>query len=208
MKFLIGKKLEMSQKFKDDGAVIPVTYIQAGPCVVTDIRTEEKDGYVAVQLGYGESHHVSKPQNKRSELYGPVAVTRECRMERIDEIKCGDRFTVDMFAEGDVVDVTGVSKGSGFTGVVKRHKFSGQKATHGTKDQERKSGSIGSQGPQRVLRGLRMAGRSGGQNVTVKNLRIVSIDKELNRIAVCGAIPGAYGGIIYISGQTNGKIWG
>jgi large subunit ribosomal protein L3 len=207
MKFLIGTKLEMSQKFLEDGTVIPITYVKAGPCVVTDIKTPDRDGYLAVQVGFGKTKHIAKPQSKLSELYGPVNVTREYRVEKIDDIKCGDVLNVERFAEGDLVNVTGESKGKGFTGVVKRHKFAGQVASHGTKDQERKSGSIGSQGPQRVLKGLRMAGRSGGNKVTVKNLKVISIDKELGMIAISGAVPGARGGLVLIEGSDDRRIW-
>ena len=197
----------MSQKFKDDGTVIPVTHIQAGPCIVTDIRTVEKDGYQAVQVGYGKTRKVAKPQLGRSKTFGPVAMTKECRVENIEDVKCGDEITVEVFTEGDVIDVTGTSKGKGFAGVVKRHGFAGQSTTHGTKDQVRSSGSIGAQGPQRVIKGVRMAGRMGGRQITVKNLEIVSIDKKTGQVVVKGAIPGAYGSIVYIKGCDDKNVW-
>ena len=207
MKFLIGKKLEMSQVFKDDGTVVPVTYIQAGPCVVTDIRTEEKDGYTAVQLGYGKTRHVAKPQRARAELHGPVAMTHECRVDDVGGVNIGDIWTVSIFEAGDNLDVCGKSKGKGFAGVVKRHGFHGQSATHGTKDQERASGSIGSQGPQRVLKGVRMGGRMGGKSVTVKNLEVVAVDTEKNILAIRGAVPGARNGLVYITGRKEKTNW-
>ena len=207
MKFLIGKKLEMSQVFKDDGTVIPVTYVQAGPCTVTDIRTSEKDGYSAVQLGFGVTRHVAKPQRSRAEACGPVALTREYRTNHVDTFTVGDTLTVEQFSVGDIVDVVGTSKGRGFAGVVKRHGFKGQKATHGTKDQIRKSGSIGAGGVQRVFKGLRMAGRMGGSRVTVKNLEVVLIDVEHHRVAIRGAVPGARNGVVLIKGRDQKSNW-
>lgn len=197
----------MSQIFAADGTVVPVTYVEAGPCVVTDLRTEEKNGYVAVQVGFGKTRNIAKPQAARAEALGPVAVTRECRTQAIGETKIGDVLTVAMFAKGDVVDVTGTSKGRGFAGVVKRHGFHGHNETHGTKDQVRKSGSIGAQGPQRVFRGMRMAGRMGTDRVTVKNLQVVAVDEGKNLLAIRGALPGARGGLILISGKAQFSTW-
>jgi len=197
----------MSQVFKDDGTVVPVTYVQAGPCIVTDVRTHEKDGYSAVQLGFGTTRNVAKPQQARAEACGPVALTREYRTPEIDGFKPGDMLTVEQFSAGDVIDVVGTSKGRGFAGVVKRHGFKGQKATHGTKDQIRKSGSIGAGGVQRVFKGLRMAGRMGGSRVTVKNLEVVLIDTENNRIAIRGAVPGARNGVLLIKGRDQKSNW-
>lgn len=207
MKFLIGKKLEMSQFFKEDGTVIPITYVQAGPCVVTDVRTMEKDGYRAVQVGFGITSHTSKAQKARAALHGPVAVTREYRTEDLGEVQMGDTLTVEQFAQGDLVDVMGTSKGRGFSGVVKRHGFAGQSATHGTKDQIRKSGSIGAGGVQRVFKGLRMAGRMGGDRVTVKNLEVVSVDRQTNRLAIRGAVPGARNSLVLIKGRSEKSNW-
>lgn len=197
----------MSQIFKEDGTVIPVTYVQAGPCVVTDVRTTEKDGYRAVQVGFGVTHRVAKPQAVRAKQHGPVAVTREYRTRDDEQVKAGDVLTVGQFSEGDVIDVIGTSKGRGFAGVVKRHGFAGQKATHGTKDQIRKSGSIGAGGVQRVFKGLRMAGRMGGSRVTVKNLQVVSVDTKTNRLAIRGAVPGARNSLVLIHGRDGKSNW-
>lgn len=207
MKFLLGKKREMSQIFHEDGTVVPVTYIEAGPCVITDIRTQEKDGYMAVQVGFGKTRHVAKPQASRAVAYGPVAFTREHRLDSIDGVQLGDALTVETFTTGDTVDVSGDSKGRGFAGVVKRHGFHGQDTTHGTKDQVRKSGSIGASGVQRVFKGMRMAGRMGGNQVTVKNLKIEAIDVERNLLAVRGAVPGAYGTLVTIIGKEKTSHW-
>lgn len=207
MKFLIGKKVEMSQVFKEDGTVVPVTYLQMGPCTVTDVRTKEKDGYAAIQLGFGTTRHVAKAQQARSDAYGPVAMTRECRVENTDGVQLGDILTVEQFSAGDVVDVVGTSKGRGFAGVVKRHGFHGQDETHGTKDQVRKSGSIGAGGVQRVFKGMRMAGRMGGSQVTVKNLEVVAVDSKNNRIAVRGAVPGARNSTVLIKGRPEKSNW-
>lgn len=207
MKFLIGKKMEMSQIFKEDGTVIPITYVQAGPCVVTDVRTKEKDGYHAVQVGFGTARRTSKAQSARAQLHGPVAITREYRTEDLGEVQTGDTLTVEQFVQGDLVDVVGTSKGRGFSGVVKRHGFAGQSATHGTKDQIRKSGSIGAGGVQRVFKGMRMAGRMGGDRVTVKNLEIVSVDPQTHRLAIRGAVPGARNSLVLIKGRGERLHW-
>ncbi|MBI2484891.1 50S ribosomal protein L3 [Candidatus Uhrbacteria bacterium] len=207
MKFLIGKKLGMSQIFTDDGVVVPVTYIEAGPCVVTDVRTEDKDGYNAVQIGFGTTRTINKPQEARAKQLGPVRLTREARVVSVDGVKTGDIWTVGEFTVGDVVDVTGTSKGRGFAGVVKRHGFHGHNTTHGTKDQVRKSGSVGAQGPQRVFKDMRMAGHMGDERVTVKNLKVVSIDPERNTLAIRGAIPGARGGVLFIRANVTGSVW-
>lgn len=199
----------MSQIFKEDGTVIPVTLIQAGPCVVTDVCTKDKDGYSAVQLGYGEvkAKRVNKAQSPRAKAYGPVKLTREFRVDET-ELKSGDQIDVSAFAEGDKVDVIGESKGKGFQGVVKRHGFHGSPATHGHKDQLRMPGSIGAQGPQRVLKGTRMAGRMGGDRVTVKNLEVVAIDKKNNVLAIKGAVPGARNGLLMIRSRAGSTLWG
>lgn len=199
----------MSQIFKEDGTVIPVTLIQAGPCVVTDVLTPEKDGYSAVQIGYGEvkANQVNKAQSPRAKAFGPVALTREFRVDET-ELKSGDKIDVSAFAEGDMVDVIGESKGKGFQGVVKRHGFHGSPATHGHKDQLRMPGSIGAQGPQRVLKGTRMGGRMGGDRVTVKNLEVVAVDAKNNVLAIKGAVPGARNGLLMIRSRAGSNLWG
>ncbi len=209
MKFIIGKKQEMSQIFKDDGTVIPVTLIQAGPCTVTDVMTEEKDGYSAVQVGFGKAKQAVKPQQGQAKKYkaDPVVVTREFRVNET-ELKQGDKIDVSTFVEGDKVDVIGESKGKGFQGVVKRHGFHGSPASHGHKDQLRMPGSIGAQGPQRVLKGKRMGGRMGGERVTVKNLEVVAIDAKNNMLAIKGAVPGARNSLILIRERAGKNVWG
>jgi len=197
----------MSQIFKDDGTVIPVTLVQAGPCVVTDVRTKDKDGYSAVQVGFGETKKINKAQAPRAKAVGPVAMTREFRVDETD-LKVGDKIEANVFEEGDKIDVVGTSKGKGFQGVVKRHGFHGSPASHGHKDQLRMPGSIGAQGPQRVLKGTRMAGRMGNDRVTVKNLEVVAIDPKTNMIAIKGAVPGARNSVLYIRSRAGKNLWG
>jgi len=207
MKFILGKKIEMTQIFKEDGTVIPVTLVQAGPCVVTGVQTEDKNGYTAVQIGYGQTKKVAKPQQARAKEVGPVAMTREFRVDET-ELKQGDKINVSVFEEGDKVDVVGESKGKGFQGVVKRHGFHGSPASHGHKDQLRMPGSIGAQGPQRVLKGKRMGGRMGGDRVTVKNLDIAAVDAKNNILAIKGAVPGARNTVLMIRGRVGKTLWG
>lgn len=210
MKGIIGKKVGMTQIFDDDGQVIPVTVIQAGPCYVTQIRSEEKDGYSAVQLGFEElppkrngASRLNQPKRghlQRSGLALPdLRVLREFRVKEID-VEEGQKLLVsDVFAPGERVDVVGTSKGRGFAGTVKRHGFNRQPKTHGQSDRERAPGSIGSTTtPGRVLKGTRMAGRMGGERVTVQNLEVVVVDAEKNMLAVRGSVPGARGGILLI----------
>ncbi|NLN33627.1 MAG: 50S ribosomal protein L3 [Flavobacteriaceae bacterium] len=196
MSGIIGKKIAMTSLFDENGKNIPCTIIQAGPCVVTQVRTEEKDGYKSVQLGFDDAKekntpaalkgHFKKagttPKRKLVEFYGAF----------VDELELGKEITVDIFKEGEYVDITGVSKGKGFQGVVKRHGFSGVgQATHGQHNRLRAPGSIGAgSDPSRVFKGMRMAGRMGGKNVTVQNLNVVKIDKEENLLIVKGAVPG------------------
>ena len=209
MKFILGKKIEMSQIFKEDGTVVPVTLIQAGPCTVTGLRTKDQDGYGAVQVGYGLTKRANKAQSELAKKQGhePAGVTREFQVNKTD-LKIGDKINASVFEEGDKVDVVGVSKGKGFQGVVKRHGFKGGPASHGHKDQLRMPGSIGAQGPQRVLKGMRMAGRMGGDRVTVKNLEVVAVDPKNNTIAIKGAVPGARNSLLMIRGRAGSNVWG
>lgn len=199
MKFILGKKLYMSQIFSEEGRVIPVTVIRSGPCFVTQIRTDEQDGYIAVQVGFEEKKKVIKPIMGHLKGRG-LAYLREVRVHAEDagSFTVGDILKASIFALGDTVDVIGTSKGKGFQGVVKRHGFAGQKATHGNKDQSRSPGSIGSTGPQRVSKGKKMAGRMGAQRVTVKNLKIVKINAEKSEIYVKGAVPGTRNSLLMI----------
>jgi len=210
MKFILGKKIGMTQVFKGDN-VIPVTLIESGPNFVIQVKTKEKDGYVAVQLGFGtkKEKNIKKPQRghlkKISRLRqgsGGQANLRWLREFRVDEIelKPGDQIDVSTFVPGDKVNVIAVSKGKGFQGVVKRHGFHGGPKSHGQKDRHRAPGSIGGSWPQHVTKGMRMAGRMGGERTTVKNLEVVEIDKENNLIAIKGAIPGRRGTLVMIKG--------
>jgi large subunit ribosomal protein L3 len=206
MKFILGKKIEMSQMFDGKGKGIPVTLIEAGPCYVTQIKTKEKDKYEAIQVGFeklAKEKKIKKPQRKK-----PYRYLREFRIqksanreqgEKEEELKVGDKIDVSIFQEGEKVKVSGLSKGKGFAGAVKKWGFHGRSATHGTKHEERTIGSIGSMFPQRVLKGKKMPGRMGFERVTVKNLKIVKIDPENNLLAVKGAVPGRRGTLLKIS---------
>ena len=199
MKFLLGTKLEMTQIFDATGKVIPVTLIEAGPVVVTQVKTAEKDGYDAVQVGYGKKKKLTKPLKGHLKDAGSLRWMREYRVEA-KGTKVGDKIDVTSFEEGDKVLLSGTSKGKGFQGVVKRHGFHGMPKTHGTKKTHRGGGSIGSQFPQHVRKGRKMAGRMGSDRVTRRNVQIVKIDKENNLIAVKGAVPGARGSLVEIRG--------
>jgi large subunit ribosomal protein L3 len=202
MKHIIAKKLEMSQRHREDGTVVPVTLLEAGPCVVTQVRTEDKDGYSAVQIGFGKAKSANKPLTghvKASGLAAP-SVLREFRVDADYGLKVGDMLDVSQFAVGQRVNVIATSKGKGFQGVVKRHGFRGGPASHGHKDNLRMPGSIGAGGIQRVFKGMRMGGRMGGDRVTVKNLEIIEVDASRNIIAVKGAVPGARGATVLVSG--------
>jgi len=204
MKTLLGTKIGMTQIIGEDGAAIPVTLVKAGPVTVTQVKTVEGDGYNAVQLGYGEGKNLS---NAVAGHVKPANVTpktlREVRVDELGEdLKVGAKFDVTVFAVGDVVDVTGTSKGKGFAGTVKRHNFNTSKKTHGGNGNVRKPGSIGSMYPQRVFRGKRMAGRMGHDRVTVKNLVVAYVDAESNLIGLKGAVPGPRKGLVTIGGKA------
>lgn len=208
MKFILGKKSSMTQVWRGDKVVV-VTPVLAGPCVVAQVKTKSTDGYEAVQLSYGErkEKNINKPQLGHVKDLGiKPAHLREFRVENTSVFKKGDVVTVDTFSAGDVVNVTGVSKGKGFQGVVKRHGFGGFRKTHGNKDQERMSGSVGPKGPAHVFKGTRMGGRMGGDRVTTTNLEVVSVDNEKNIIYVKGSVPGAINGLIFITGKGEIKL--
>ena len=188
----------MTRQFSDDGRQVPVTVVDAGPCVVTSIKTMEKHGYEAVQLGYGTSKHVSKPVAGQVKDLGKFSTLHEFVVVDTKDYQVGQKFDVTQFAVGDKVKVVGVSKGKGFQGVVKRHGFHGSPATHGHKDQERMPGSIGAGGVQRVFKGLRMAGRMGGANTSVLNLEVAAVKPELNQLWLKGAVPGALRSKVFI----------
>lgn len=230
IKGIIGKKIGMTQIFAQDGVVTPVTVIQAGPCWITQIKSEEKDGYNAVQLGFEElagdvedaekrarkiEKRMSKAQrghlgllesdaeHQRKTLASTVPALRHLREFEIDDVSDleeGQRITADVFNRGEKVDIVGISKGKGFAGTIKRHHFRRQPTTHGASDRTRAPGSIGSTStPGRVLKGVRMAGRMGGDRVTVQNLEVVIVDAERNLLAIKGSVPGAKGGLVLIS---------
>ena len=189
----------MTQVFLEDGTVVPVTLIQAGPCTVTGVRTQEKDAYTAVQLGFGtrKEKRVAKAQLGAWKDLGPFETVREVRLEDSAAYEVGSTVEASVFEAGDKIDVTGTSKGRGFQGVVKRHGFGGAITSHGTKDQVRMPGSIGATGPQRVFKGTRMAGRMGGDRVTVKNLEVVEVRPD-GTVAVKGAVPGSRNSLVII----------
>jgi large subunit ribosomal protein L3 len=200
MKFILGKKLGMSQIFNDQGKVIPVTLVEAGPCQVVQVRDLEKDGYQAVQIGFDpvKEKKVNKPQQGHFKKAGLKKNYRYLKEFKAEGLKVGDKIEVTLFNPGEIVKVSGISKGKGFQGVVKRHGFAGFPATHGTKHGLRAPGSIGSAFPQRVFKGKKMAGRMGGDRVTVKGLEIVQVDKDNNLLAVKGALPGRKGTLLEI----------
>ncbi|MFA5953955.1 MAG: 50S ribosomal protein L3 [Patescibacteria group bacterium] len=202
MKFIIGTKKRMTQMHQPDGQVIPVTVIGAASCVVTAIRSNERDGYRALQVGTGKRKNLSRPLKGHFGKLGAFRYVREFRPqmgEDMPEIAVGTTLDLSQFAVGDSVTVTGTSKGLGFQGVVKRHGFHGGPKTHGHKDQLRMPGSIGAGGVQHVFKGKRMGGRMGGDRVTVKNLTVVAINPDAGEIAIKGAVPGAPRSVVLIS---------
>jgi large subunit ribosomal protein L3 len=207
---IIGKKIGMTQVYAEDGRAIPVTVIEAGPCVVVQRKSPEKDGYSAVQLGLVESRklkRVNKPTKGHFEKAGlpPCRVLREFRVEAGAEVKVGDKVSVELFAPGDTISVVGVSKGKGFQGVVKRHHFRGGAATHGSMF-HRAPGSIGASAfPSRVLKGMRAGGHMGSDRVTVRNIKVVRVDTEKNTLVVHGSVPGAGGGYLVINKKGTGR---
>ena len=202
-KAIIGKKVGMTQIFDENGKVIPVTVVEAGPCVVSQKKTVETDGYNAVQIGYGDVRPklVNKPMKghfDKSDV-APKRVLKECRFDDISSYNIGDIIKVDIFENGEKVDIIGTSKGKGYAGVIKRWNFRRLKETHGTGPTVRKGGSIGAcSDPSRVFKGKKMAGHLGAERVTVQNLKIAKIDSENNLIAIKGAVPGPNGGIVLI----------
>lgn len=207
-KGIIGKKIGMTQLFDEKGMVVPVTIIEAGPCVVVQKKTVESDGYQSVQLGYGEVKlsKLSKPAKGHFEKAGvaPKKTLREFRFDTIEGINVGDIVKADAFAQGEKVDVSGISKGKGYAGTIKRWNNHSLKASHGTGPVARHAGSNGStSSPSRVFKGKRLPGHLGAERVTVQNLSIVKIDAENNLIAVKGAIPGAKGGIVVLTDSVK-----
>lgn len=209
MKFMLGVKLDMTQQFGTDGRVQPLTRVHVGPCIVTQVRTQETDGYTAVQVGFGKKKKPSK--SMQGHLQGLTGISpknafrflKEFRVSSVEGINRGSALALNAFVVGDHVKVTGTSKGRGFAGVVKRHGFHGHPTTHGHKDQERMPGSIGAGGVQHVFKGKRMGGRMGGEQVTVANLKIVAIDTENGIFSLRGSIPGARNSLVMIRAEGD-----
>ena len=197
MKFILGKKLEMSQVFGADGHVIPVTLVQAGPCYVTKVNTAERDGYAAVQLGFAQGKNLTQAEAGHLKDLPPLKELCEFRLAQAPELKRGDVIEAGVFQPGDIIQVSGISKGKGFQGVVRRHHFHGHPASHGHKDQLRMPGSIGAGGVQHVMKGRRMAGHMGSDRVTVKNLKVVEV-RDGGILAIKGAVPGCRHSILEI----------
>ena len=204
MQVILGTKIGMTQIIGEDGVVTPVTIIEAGPATVTQIKTVDTDGYNAVQLGFGKGKNLSKSVSghvkKAGENINPK-ILKEFRRENLGEVKLGDVITVEAFNLGDKVSVTGISKGKGFAGTVKRWNFQESRNTHGFKGDIRKVGSIGSMYPQKVFKGKRMPGRMGHDQITVKNLVVAYIDKDNNLLGLKGAVPGPKKGTVTIEGK-------
>ncbi|MDP7527425.1 MAG: 50S ribosomal protein L3 [Candidatus Marinimicrobia bacterium] len=204
MRGLIGKKIGMTQVYNQEGTMIPVTIVEAGPCTVIQVKSINNDGYEAVQVGFGErkAKHVNKPLNGQFKKSGvqPKKILMEFNIVPGFNYKQGQEFNVSLFKEGDRVHVSGISKGAGFAGVIKRHNFHRQPETHGQTEYLRHPGSIGqASSPSRVFKGMRMAGHKGNKRVTVKNLEIVKVDIENNMLVIKGAVPGANNNIVAIT---------
>ncbi|MFA1543852.1 50S ribosomal protein L3 [Actinomadura monticuli] len=208
-KGVLGEKLGMTQVFDDEGRIVPVTVVQAGPCVVTQLRTQEKDGYTAVQIGYGQidPRKVNKPRAGHFEKAGvtPRRYLVELRADDTTEYELGQEITASVFEAGQKIDVTGTSKGKGTAGVMKRHGFKGLGASHGTQRKHRSPGSIGGCAtPGRVFKGLRMAGRHGNARTTVQNLTLHAVDAEKNLLLIKGAVPGPNGAVVLVRDAVKG----
>jgi len=205
---IIGKKVGMTQVFAEDGAIVPVTVIQAGPCLVVQKKTTEKDGYDAVQIGLVEkisNNRVTGALRGHFEKAGVQPLRTLAEVPYSGDANVGDRVQVDIFKPGDSINVVGHSKGKGFQGVVKRHGFAGGRESHGSMF-HRAPGSIGASAfPSRVMKGMRMGGRMGGSQVTVKNLRVARVDAENNLLYIRGAVPGGRNGLVFIEFSNNGK---
>lgn len=208
MKFILGKKMMMTQIWAQD-KVVAVTPVLAGPCVITQVKTSAKDGYSALQLAYGtrKEKNINKPQlGHVKNLNIKPAHVKEFRLADTAEIKAGDVISAGLFNVGDIVNVTGTSKGKGFQGVVKRHHFHGFRKTHGNKDQERMGGSVGPKGPAHVFKGTRMGGRMGGERVTTTNVEVAAVDVEKNLIYIKGSVPGAITNLVMITAKGDLKV--
>lgn len=197
---LLGRKLGMTQIFDETGRVVPVTVLEVGPCVVTQIKTNERDGYQALQLGFGQKKRLKSPERGHLRASGASSrYLREVHVDDVSEYTVGQSLDCSLFTEGGYVDVVGTSKGRGFQGGVKRHGFAGGPKTHGQSDRQRAPGSIGASAtPGRVVKGMKMAGRMGNERVTIQNLRVVRVDPERNVLLVRGSVPGANDGLVIV----------
>ena len=204
---MVGRKLGMTQIFDESGVVHPVTVIECGPNVVTQVRTKEKDGYEAVQVGFGIDKRLNKPEQGHRKASGFMSDTlREVRTDDVSEFEVGQQIKVDAFSEGELIDVTGTTKGRGFQGGVKRHGFAGGPKTHGQSDRLRAPGSIGASAtPGRVLKGMKMAGHMGHVRVTIENLTVLRVDTERNLLLVQGSVPGPNKGIVIVRRAMKSK---
>jgi len=203
---VIGRKLGMTQVFRDNGKAEAVTVVEAGPCIVVQVKTEAKEGYNAAQLGFGKAKRLKSPQRGHLKELGEFRYLREFRLAGTEGVKVGDSVDVSLFQAGDLVDITGVSKGKGFAGVVKRYGFAGGPKTHGQSDRHRAPGSIGAgSSPGRVLKGTRMPGRMGNERVTVRKLEVCQADPTRNLLLVKGAVPGAKNGLLLIRKSGGGE---
>lgn len=204
---ILGRKVGMTQLFAQDGTVVPVTVIEAGPCYVTQIKTVANDGYNAVQIGFGHAGRLNKPEKGHLGNLPPLRHLREIRTDDVDQYSVGQAIDVSQFAEGELVDVVGTSKGKGFAGGMKRHNFRGGPMTHGQSDRQRAPGASGSgTTPGRVYKGVRRPGHMGDQRVTTLNLEVVKVDSEKNLLAVRGSVPGADEGIIFVRKSTKTNV--
>jgi large subunit ribosomal protein L3 len=206
---LLGRKIGMTQVFSPNGEAIPVTVIEVGPCVVTQVRTKDRDGYEAVQIGFGEIRpkSLTKPEQGHLAKAGRlVRHLREFEADNVEEYEIGQELKVDLFQAGQIIDVTGTSKGRGFAGVMKRHNFRGGPRTHGQSDRARAPGSIGAgTTPGHVYKGTRMAGRMGNKRVTVQNLQVVEVLDDRHLLLVRGSVPGAKNGLVMVRQAAKGK---
>jgi large subunit ribosomal protein L3 len=202
MKALITRKVGMTSTIAEDGAITAVTLLSASPCVITQVKTVDTDGYTAVQLGAEEGKNVGKAAAGHFKASGATPkIIREFRIDELSEdLKVGEKISADVFEVGDEVDVTGLTKGKGWAGTIRRHNFHRQRKTHGGKGNTRKVGSIGSMYPQRIFPGKKMAGQLGHEQITVKNLKVAFVDTQNNLIGVTGAVPGPRKGIIILKG--------
>lgn len=202
---LMGKKLGMTQVFDESGRVVPVSVLKVGPCVVTQVKTKDKDGYAAVQLGFDESKRLNSPQRGQRRAAGSSSrYLREFKADNAGEFQVGQVLDCTVFNVGDKIDVTGVSKGKGFQGTVKRHGFAGGPKTHGQSDRHRAPGSIGSSTtPGRVFKNMKMAGHMGDERKTIQNLQVVSVDAQRNLLLVRGSVPGVNNGLLLVRGSVK-----